>query len=126
MILDLHHIQIAMPEGGEPAAIAFYCGVLGFDEVAKPASLSGRGGVWLEAGNVRVHLGVETDFRPARKAHPGFRVADLDEAIARLARHGVACRRDIDLPAMTRIYVDDPFGNRIELLELHSPGEPAT
>ncbi|CAD5267024.1 Glyoxalase/bleomycin resistance protein/dioxygenase [Bosea sp. 62] len=118
MILELHHIQLAMPEGREEEARAFYCNVLGLREVDKPEELRARGGVWFESGTIKVHLGVETPFSPARKAHPAFRVESLEQAIATLRLNGVKVRPDVDLPGIRRSYVDDPFGNRIELLEL--------
>lgn len=118
MILELHHIQLAMPEGGEQAVRAFYCGILGLCEVDKPEELRSRGGVWFERGSVRVHLGVETPFTPAKKAHPAFGVANLKDAMAALQSRGLEFRADIDLPGVRRLYVNDPFGNRIELLEL--------
>lgn len=117
MILALDHVQLAMPVGGEAAARAFYAGVLGLVPVEKPVPLAGRGGAWFERGNVRVHLGVETPFRPARKAHPAFAVNRLDAAITALEAAGFGWRRDVDLPGLVRIFVEDPFGNRIELLE---------
>lgn len=117
MLLDIHHIQLAMPEGSEAQARNFYAGVLSLDEIEKPESLRSRGGVWFTSNGVEVHLGVEKQFSPAKKAHPAFRVASLDEAITTLSRHGVNFRRDIDLPGLRRVYVDDPFGNRIEILE---------
>lgn len=118
MILELHHIQLAMPEGREEEARAFYGGVLALREVGKPEELRARGGAWFESGTVKVHLGVETPFSPAKKAHPAFRVENLEQAIAVLRLNGLAFRPDIDLPGIRRIYVEDPFGNRIELLEL--------
>lgn len=118
MILELHHIQLAMPEDREEEARAFYGGVLGLREVDKPEELRARCGVWFESGSVKVHLGVETPFSPARKAHPAFRVENLEQTIATLRLNGLAARPDVDLPGIRRIYVDDPFGNRIELLEL--------
>lgn len=118
MIVELHHIQLAMPEGREQEARAFYGGVLGLRETDKPEELRARGGVWFESGTIRVHLGVETPFSPARKAHPAFRVKSLDQTIATLRQNGLAVRPDVDLPGIRRVYVDDPFGNRIELLEL--------
>lgn len=118
MILELHHIQLAMPEGREQDARAFYSGVLGLREVDKPEELHARGGVWFEGASIKLHLGVETPFSPARKAHPAFRVADLNRAMALLQANGLAFRPDVDLPGIRRIYVDDPFGNRIELVEL--------
>lgn len=117
MILDLHHVQLAMPKGGEAEARGFYGEVLGLAEVPKPEALAGRGGVWFETGAFRLHLGVEAPFAPARKAHPALRVADLDAAQAHLDAHGVEARPDIDLPGLRRLYVSDPFGNRIEICE---------
>ena len=118
MINALHHLQLAMPRGREDDARAFYCGVLGFHEVPKPAMLKGRGGVWFETESVQLHLGVEDPFLPAKKAHPAFRVSSLAETTDRLGELGVAYRRDVDLPAFKRVFIDDPFGNRIELLEV--------
>ena len=117
MIKDLHHIQIAIPVGGEDEARGFYSGILGFAEVEKPVLLRTRGGLWLETASVRLHLGVEDPFLPAKKAHPGFSVHNLEDVKTTLAQAGIEFRRDIDLPGMTRIYISDPFGNRIELLE---------
>ncbi|MGR3465987.1 VOC family protein [Limimaricola sp.] len=117
MILDLHHIQIAMPEGGEDAARDFYGRVLGLTEVAKPEAIAGRGGVWFEGRRLRLHLDVETPFAPARKAHPAFRVADLAAVRFHFEGAGIEARPDIDLPGLRRLYVSDPFGNRIEICE---------
>lgn len=118
MILELHHIQLAMPEGREEDARAFYCDVLGLREIDKPEALRSRGGAWFESRTIKVHLGVETPFSPAKKAHPAFRVESLEQTIATLRLNGLAVRPDVDLPGIRRIYVDDPFGNRIEFLEL--------
>lgn len=120
-LLALHHVQLAMPAGGETRARAFYGGLLGLDEVAKPSRIAGRGGVWFERGALRVHLGVETPFHPARKAHPAFEVDRLDAMIRRLAAAGVVSRPGVDLPGIVRVHVDDPFCNRIELLERPGP-----
>ncbi len=116
-IVAIDHMQLAMPEGSEDQSRAFYIGVLGFTEVSKPANLAGRGGVWFTSGTAHVHLGVEMDFRPAHKAHPAFRVDDL--AALHTACVGAACAvsEDEPLPGYQRFYVNDPFGNRIELLE---------
>ena len=86
----------------------------------KPDALRSRGGLWFASGTVEAHLGVERPFLPAKKAHPAFRVALLDAAISTFARFWVDIRSDIDLP-IGRVYVDDPFGNRIEILETASP-----
>lgn len=113
----LDHVQLAMPAGEEARAREFYSGILGLTEVPKPANLAKRGGAWFEGGALRVHLGVEADFRPARKAHPAFLVQHLDAMTRHLQRAGVAVVTDEPLEGYHRIYVSDPFGNRIELLE---------
>jgi catechol 2,3-dioxygenase-like lactoylglutathione lyase family enzyme len=113
----IHHVQLAMPVGREAEARVFYAGVLGIPEVAKPPNLAKRGGCWFESGEVKVHLGVENDFRPARKAHPAFSVDDLTELRARFAAAGYVVRTDEPLEGYERVYVDDPFGNRLEFLQ---------
>ena len=117
MIRGLHHVQLAMPVGREQEAIDFYQGVLGIPQVAKPAHLAERGGCWFEDDRVRVHLGVDPAFVPARKAHPAFWVEDLRLLAGRLERGGAVVVRDQPLAGYDRLYVDDPFGNRIELLQ---------
>ena len=118
-IVGLHHIQLAMPRGEEPAARRFYGSLLGLEVVAKPENLAKRGGVWFESKcrTVQVHLGVEAGFRPAKKAHPAFVVEDLEALVKRLEDRGAEVTRDEPLPGFDRVYVEDPFGNRIELLE---------
>lgn len=116
-VLRIDHVQLAMPVGEEPAAVAFYDGLLGLANVAKPAHLAVRGGCWFEAGSTKVHLGVEADFRPARKAHPALLVDDLGGLQARLQAAGFPVRDGDGVEGFTQRYVDDPFGNRIELLE---------
>jgi catechol 2,3-dioxygenase-like lactoylglutathione lyase family enzyme len=121
-VVALDHVQLAMPPGQEDAADRFYSGVLGMVPIPKPAPLAARGGRWYGAGEVQVHLGVEADFRPARKAHPALRVADFGDLKTRLETVGATWRWDDDLPGVRRIYVDDPFGNRIELIEAPEDG----
>ena len=104
-----------MPPGGEDDARAFYGGLLGLSETPKPAALANRGGVWFESGAVKLHLGVDSDFRPARKAHPGLVVRDLGSLVARLRQAGVHVVDDA-LAGYERVYVSDPFGNRLELM----------
>lgn len=116
-VTGIHHVQLAMPSGGEDAARAFYSDLLGLPERAKPPELAARGGCWFESGAIKLHLGVEADFRAARKAHPGLRVDDLAGLSARLAAAGHSVSPDEPLDGMPRAYVDDPFGNRIELIE---------
>jgi catechol 2,3-dioxygenase-like lactoylglutathione lyase family enzyme len=114
----LHHVLLAIPAGSEDELRAFYVGVLGMVEVAKPPALAARGGLWVRADRLELHLGVEADFRPARKAHPGIRVTDLDGFAAHLAEHGVAVERDSSLfPGHRRCYAADPVGNRLEFIE---------
>jgi catechol 2,3-dioxygenase-like lactoylglutathione lyase family enzyme len=116
VITGLHHVQIATPAGSELALRAFYGGVLGMAEVPKPAPLAARGGAWFRSGTVELHLGVEAGFRPARKAHPGLLVADLEAMTRRLVAAGHEVRWDDLFPGHRRCYVDDPCGNRLELL----------
>lgn len=117
-ILSLDHVQLAMPPGGEAQARSFYAGVLGIPEIAKPPNLAKRGGCWFERGGLKIHLGVEADFRPARKAHPAFLVEDLPALIAALRQATHEIRSDEPFDGHVRVHVDDPFGNRLELMEL--------
>jgi catechol 2,3-dioxygenase-like lactoylglutathione lyase family enzyme len=112
--MGIDHVQLAIPVGGEQAARRFFVGVLGFTEVAKPPSLAARGGAWFEAGATRIHVGTEPDFVPARKAHPALLVRGLR---ALVADAGIEARWSDEVPGTTRCHVDDPFGNRIELIE---------
>jgi catechol 2,3-dioxygenase-like lactoylglutathione lyase family enzyme len=118
MIYAIDHVQLAMPEFNEDAARRFYVDALGFTEVPKPSELAKRGGVWFALGAVKLHLGVDPDFRPARKAHPGLLVHDLAEVIQGLQACGVVAEIDNALEGYLRTYVDDPFGNRIELVQM--------
>jgi len=120
-IVGIDHLQLAMPSGGEDRARAFYRDVLGLEEEPKPAALAGRGGVWFRSGAVSVHLGVDSDFRPAARAHPAFRVEGLPGFIVRCTKAGHPVERDVPVPGMERVSVRDPFGNRIELVEVSSP-----
>ena len=113
----LDHVLLAMPTGRENDARQFYQGVLGIPEAVKPAGLAARGGCWFEDGELKIHLGVEKNFIPARKAHPAFMVDDLAGLQAALLKAGCAVAHDVPLEGYDRIFVDDPFGNRIELLE---------
>jgi catechol 2,3-dioxygenase-like lactoylglutathione lyase family enzyme len=115
-IQALHHIQLAMPPGKESEAEGFYSGLLGMPRVDKPPHLEERGGCWFETGETRIHLGVEEDFRPARKAHPALVVDDLGESRRGLEQAGVRVVDDRPLPGFDRFYAYDPFGSRIEFL----------
>lgn len=116
-IIGIDHVQLAMPAGREPEARAFYTGLLGLPEVPKPPELAKRGGAWFENGRVKVHLGVEQDFRAARKAHPALIVSGLAALIERLRAAGTKIVDDEPLPGYQRVFVADPFDNRLELLE---------
>jgi catechol 2,3-dioxygenase-like lactoylglutathione lyase family enzyme len=115
-IVGLDHVQLAMPAGREADAEAFYSGLLGFVRLPKPAPLAARGGCWFGGGSVSLHLGVEEDFRPARKAHPALVVRNLPALERALEDAGIEVRRNAERPWGTGAYVDDPFGNRIELI----------
>jgi len=116
-VISLEHVQLAMPAGGEERARAFYRDALGIPETPKPPHLAKRGGCWFERGDLKIHLGVEADFRAARKAHPALLVEDLKRLETKLRSLGYVLRDDEPLEGYHRIYVDDPFDNRIELME---------
>lgn len=109
----LDHVQVAIPPGGEAAGRRFYADLLGLTEVAKPAALRAAGGVWFAEG---LHLGVEAGFTPARKAHPAFRIDDLNGVAAALAAAGHRIEWDDRIAGVRRVHADDPFGNRVELI----------
>ena len=106
-----------MPAGTEDACRRFYVDLLGMTELVKPPELAARGGLWVRADALELHLGVEAGFRPQRKAHPGIVTADLDGLAAHLESHGVAVRWDDLFVGMRRCYADDPNGNRLEFLQ---------
>jgi catechol 2,3-dioxygenase-like lactoylglutathione lyase family enzyme len=114
----IHHVQIACPPGSEDVLRAFYVGVLGLTETPKPPALAARGGCWFTGGGIELHLGVEADFRPARKAHPGLLWPDLDGLAQRLAEAGAPVRWAAggELPGLRRFHTQDPYGNRLEFL----------
>lgn len=113
----LHHVQIAIAPGSEDECRRFYVDVLGMLEIKKPPELAARGGLWVRADTLEIHLGVEQDFRPARKAHPGIRVADLDALAERLTAKGTEVTWDDAFPGHRRFYASDPLGNRLEFLQ---------
>jgi catechol 2,3-dioxygenase-like lactoylglutathione lyase family enzyme len=116
-IKEIEHVQLAMPRGKESEARSFYEGVLGIPEVPKPPNLAKRGGCWFVRDALRIHLGVDDDFRAARKAHPALLVEDLPALKALIEESGYNFTTDEPLAGYDRIYVSDPFGNRIELME---------
>jgi catechol 2,3-dioxygenase-like lactoylglutathione lyase family enzyme len=118
-VIGIDHVQVAAPAGCEDDARAFYGGLLGLPELEKPAALEGRGGCWFACGAQQLHVGVSEPFGPATKAHPALLLRDASALAALLARLGAAgcpARGDVDLPGVARAFVDDPFGNRIELV----------
>ena len=114
--LGFHHVQLAMPQGREREAAAFYCDVLGFEQIPKPTQLAGRGGCWFRSGPVELHLGVEEPYIPARRAHPALLVSDLERLRATLENAGVQPILDTQLDRHGRLYATDPFGNRLEFI----------
>jgi catechol 2,3-dioxygenase-like lactoylglutathione lyase family enzyme len=114
--LFIDHVQLAMPAGEESIARDFYSGLLGMNEVQKPSELAKRGGCWFESGSVRIHLGVEHDFCPAKKAHPAIRCSDYDGLLAKLHEAAVEITAADEMPGVHRCHIHDPFGNRIEFI----------
>ena len=120
MLDGIDHVQLAAPPGCEPEARSFFNGLLGLEELEKPEPLRARGGVWFRVGGQQLHVGVEQAFAPARKAHPAFAVSDYDELLARLDEAGVPATDDASIPGVRRCHVADPWGNRIELVEVEN------
>jgi hypothetical protein len=116
---DVNHVQLAIPAGGEDRGRAYWVGLLGLAELPKPPVLAARGGCWFDAGAFQVHLGVEQDFRPARKAHPAFEVRGVRALAERLAAAGYEVVWSDEVPGQDRFHSADPFGNRLEFLEPH-------
>jgi catechol 2,3-dioxygenase-like lactoylglutathione lyase family enzyme len=116
-IEHIDHVQLAMPKGDEARAREFYGGVLGMREVTKPPMLAKRGGAWFESGHAQIHLGVEEDFRPAKKAHVALAVQGAAALRERLAASGYPVREDDAIDGVKRFFTDDVFGNRIEFVE---------
>ncbi|PZG89539.1 glyoxalase [Streptomyces sp. NTH33] len=123
MLSAVDHVQLAAPPGSEDQLRTYYVDVLGMTEIPKPPVLAARGGCWFQAGTVQLHLGVEDDFRPAKKAHPGLRVTAIEAYAARLRAHGAKVTWDDDLPGHKRFYSEDPVGNRLEFLEELKPSD---
>ncbi|MEU0782853.1 glyoxalase [Streptomyces sp. NPDC006173] len=117
MLTAVDHVQLAAPPGSEDRLRAYYVHGLGMTETPKPPALAARGGCWFRAGAVQLHLGVETGFRPAKKAHPGLRVTGIDACAARIAATGAPVTWDDALPGHRRFFSEDPVGNRLEFLE---------
>ncbi len=116
-IVGIEHVQLAIPKGGEARARAFYVGVLGMTEETKPPELAARGGAWFFDGAIKIHLGVDAEFRPAQRAHPALLVTGLADYVARARAAGCRIVDDDPLTGFERVFLYDPFGNRIELME---------
>ena len=117
-VLSIDHVQLAMPTGEEEKARSFFINLLGFTEIPKPPELAKRGGAWFRSGNVQLHIGVEKDFHPARKAHPAFIVDDLEAIMTKVQQAGYEWdESQPPLNGYKRAHIYDPFGNRIELME---------
>ncbi|MET7886468.1 glyoxalase [Streptomyces avermitilis] len=121
MLTAVVHVQLAAPPGSENALRAYYIDILGMGELPEPPVLAARGGCWFQAGAVHLHLGIEADFRPAKKAHPGLRVTDIESYGGRLAARGATVTWDDKLPGHRRFFSEDPVGNRLEFLEPLAP-----
>lgn len=117
MVGSIDHLQMAAPEGCEEAARQFYGGLLGMAEIEKPATLRARGGCWFQCGEQQLHIGVDQDFRPARKAHPAFIVADLHALRDAFLARGLAVIDEHNLTGADRFYAEDPWGNRLEFIQ---------
>lgn len=113
----LDHVQIAAPVGSEDVERRFFSEVLGMEEIEKPENLKKRGGLWFTCGEHQIHIGIDQDFRPAKKAHPAVHVKNIAALKDRIRSFGVKVKDDELLPGAERFYVDDPFGNRMEFLE---------
>jgi catechol 2,3-dioxygenase-like lactoylglutathione lyase family enzyme len=113
----LDHVQLAIPPDSEAACREFYIGVLGLSEVEKPASLAKRGGLWLRTRNLEIHLGVDSDFHPARKAHPAIVATDATAVANHLSEKGIEVTWDENLPDRRRFYIYDNVGNRLEVVQ---------
>ena len=112
----IDHVQLAAPADSEDAARHFYRDLLGMQEIAKPPLLAKRGGVWFVSGPVQMHIGIEEDFRAARKAHPALRCNHYDALVKKLRTAGVEVSEADDVAGVRRAHIHDPFGNRIELV----------
>lgn len=113
----IDHVQLVAPPGSEPEAREFYTGILRFEEVEKPKTLQQRGGAWFEAGNINIHIGIEKEFTPARKAHPAIEVENIEALGKYLKTKDINVTWDDRLPGVKRFYINDPFENRIEFLQ---------
>jgi hypothetical protein len=123
VFVGVDHVQLAAPPGCEPEGRRFFGELLGLVELPKPPALAARGGLWFRCGAQQIHIGVEKDFRAAKKAHPALRLADQASLVrlkARLVEAGVATREDNEVEGEERFFADDPWGNRMEFVAARS------
>ena len=118
LYLGIDHVQLAAPPGCEAEARKFFVGVLGMTELTKPPALQNRGGIWLQCGMHQLHIGTQKDFKPAAKAHPAIRVMDMSALRSRLEAHQIEILEDGAIIGLERFYINDPFGNRLEFVEV--------
>jgi hypothetical protein len=124
-VYGIDHVQLAIPAGGEALARQFYGVILGLTEIPKPPNLAARGGAWFQCGPMQLHLGVESEFRPSKKAHPALLVSELVGLLEALTTAGFEVKYDTELiEGFDRAFTSDPFGNRIELLLAHAGSRP--
>ncbi|WP_445368792.1 glyoxalase [Methylomonas sp. BW4-1] len=115
-VVGIDHVQLAIPPEAESTARGFYGGLLDLSEIPKPAQIASRGGVWFQCGSMQIHLGIENDFSPAKKAHPALLIEGYEKLLKKLADAGYKVQEDTSIPDVTRCFTSDPFGNRIELI----------
>ncbi|MGF2615735.1 glyoxalase [Rossellomorea vietnamensis] len=118
-MIGLDHVQLTAPKGSEEKARKFYGEVLGLKEMVKPEKLKSSGGCWFICGSQELHIGVEAEFTPAVKAHPGIVVKNIEAVVSRLEESGYQVKEDTRIADRKRIFVNDPFGNRVEFLEYY-------
>lgn len=117
LLLGIDHLQLAAPAGCEEAARNFYGRILGLSELTKPEALRKRGGCWFQCGTHQLHIGVDEEFRPAKKAHPAIAVSDLKELRQRFTSAEILVQDDDAIPGIMRFYAEDPWGNRLEFVQ---------
>lgn len=116
LLIGIDHIQIAAPPNSEVTARTFYGDLLGMEEIPKPENLRNRGGCWFRCGSQEVHIGIQADFTPAEKAHPGFIINNIEGLKSLLENNGYVIKEEPPIDGRARFFTIDPFGNRIEFL----------
>jgi len=106
------------PPGEEAKARDFYAKALGLEEIERPKTLADRDGLWFAAPPGHVHLSADGDLALHPRRHFALRVDDLDEIRRQLSESGARFEDATPIPGWRRVYVFDPFGNKIELDEI--------